>query len=399
MIIFTVIIAIICKNGKIIKIKSGEFMEKQIKKWLEKGIITEDKYQELLLDYKEEREKNRKKKIQITLYVVGALLFGLGIISFVAANDWIIKLLESAHLLKILLLSSLTIGCFYGGFTLAYEKKTLSKLGKALIFLSALLIGGVYALIGQTYNIRANSSSLYFLWFLSVVPLAYIYKEKSINILSLVLFVISSIFFYTENAEIQKSWFIYFPILMGLFLYSVANIPIIKKEYNDFSFSYKKLSLITIFISLLSLSESKVIDWFEYSLYLVVPTIASIGIVIFNIFKEKEKDKLFKLETGFLFILALLLLIMPKIPVYIIANLLIITIISGGFYYGYKFEENRLVSLSSNFMVIYLLLKYFTLMWSFMNKSLFFILGGLLLLGSAYFLEKQKKKIKGGEVK
>ena len=83
------------------------------------------------------------------------------------------------------------------------------------------------------------------------------------------------------------------------------------------------------------------------------------------------------------------------IPLIIIfANVAIITIIAFGFNYGYKFENLKIIGVTNWFLIIYLLVNYFRWGWTFMDKSLFFIFGGVSLLCLGIHLEKKRSIVK-----
>ena len=75
------------------------------------------------------------------------------------------------------------------------------------------------------------------------------------------------------------------------------------------------------------------------------------------------------------------------------ANIMIIAMIAFGFYYGYKFENSKIIGVTNQIITTYLAVNYCRWGWSFMDKSLFFILGGFLLLTLGMFLEKRRKEI------
>lgn len=378
-------------------------MEKRIIKWLEKGLINQETASALIEESKIEAEQIRKIRTQIALYIIGAIFLGLGIISFIAANNWIWEYLLSSDLLKIILLSGATIGAFYGGYNLAYENKNLPRLGKSLIFLSTILLGGTYFLIGQIYNLNAHNSFLMFLWTASILPLAYVFKERSINVLSIITFIFGVIFYYMElSFDKGYTWTIFIPIILGTFLYSCGNIPYIQKKYNDFSLSYKTVGLMSIFITLLILTISVRSSYELMSINYFMPIILLFTLNLVTIYLEKNKTLLFKLEQGLMFVLLTLLyliLTLPEISIVstkIIAHLLIMFITASGFNFGYKFENEKLINLSTTFLIIYLTTTYCRFGWSFLDKTLFFILGGISLLGLGIFLEKKKKEIVNG---
>ena len=375
-------------------------MEKKIIFWCKQGIIDENTANLLLDDIKQDSAKRRKIQLNILIYTISVILIGLGVITFVSANYWIIELLNRTKILKIILLLGVTLSTFWGGFELAYVRKNFPRLGNALIFLSTLLIGGTYALIGQVYHTNANSSSLMFIWLISILPVAYLFKSKAVNIISIVLLILGIVFYYMELA-IDKSliWTIFIPILCGMILYTVGNIPIVLKKYNDFSLMYKVVGMLPIFITLLILTCISESSYHITSPYYILPIVVLILLNFLNIIINKSNDFLLKIETIFsvaMLCLLLLLLILPSVNVGLTifcANLFIITMLVFGFYYGYKFENEKIISATNKILMLYLLVSYFRWGWSFMDKTLFFLLGGFGLLTVGILLEKNKIKL------
>ena len=375
-------------------------MEKKIEKWLAEGLIDKNIALQMLSDIKADKAKSARIKTNIAIYTIAVVLIGLGVITFISANDWIIALLNSSDILKILLMSLVTILSFAGGYTLAYEKKNFVRLGNALIVLSSLLIGGTYALIGQVYHLNANSSFLMFLWMFSILPVAYFFKSYAVNIISIVLLVLGFIFFYAELAiDTALVWTIFMPIFSGITLYTIGNIPFVLKKYNEFSLAYKIVGTLPIFITLLILTCSVEHSYQINSAYYIVPIILLMLINFFNYMKEVEVNTLLKTETiaiEVMLALLLLLLVLPSVQtwfVVILANVFIIAMIVFGFNYGYKFENGKIIAITNWMLTIYLIVNYLRWGWSFMDKSLFFILGGSALLTLGLFLEKRRKEV------
>jgi|GEM_PF-1057590 len=384
-------------------------MEKRIEQWLEKGLISASQAEALANDCKQEAEKLRKKRSQIALYTIGAILVGLGVITFIAANDWILKIfLMLGDIFKIILLLALTCGIFYGGYILTYERKNFPKLGKAFIVLSSIMIGATYALIGQIYHFNANNSALMFVWLVSVYPMAFIFRDRAINVLSIILFIIGVVFWYMENCGSETDIFFFVPFLIGLFLYCLGNVPILKKNYNEFSLSYKICGLVPIFIMFLILSYMKELSFngpaLLISLVVFIILLAVFNLINYSLESDRE-DKLFKLETGFIYALLLLLILFivypfNEIALKLTANIFCISMIASAFSFGYKFENVRLINLGTAFLVTYLVVRYFEYGWAYLNKSIFFILGGVCLIALGYHLEKKKRDmLKGAQEK
>lgn len=375
-------------------------MEKMINKWLNAGMITQETASVLLEDVKEEKAKQHRIRLNICIYTVAAVLIGTGIIAFIAANDWLLAILIALPVLQILLMLALTVSALFFGYKLAYEGSKFPKLGHSMIFLSTLLIGGTYALIGQNYHINANSSSLVFLWMLSILPVAYIFRNFVINIVTIILYILGTIFYYLElSLDAGLTWTIFIPFLLGTTLYSVGNISVIVEKFNKFSMSYKLTGLAPIFVTLLILTCSVERTYEQTSPYYIVPIVLLIGLNFINFAMNKNKNLLFKIETGYIISLLLSLLLIitlstVSVPcVMILANLAIITMISAGYNYGYKFENNNMIALTNWFIIIYLTVNYCRWGWDMMDKVLFFILGGIGLLALGMFLENRRKKV------
>lgn len=382
---------------------SGGDMEKKIKKWLSEGLIDNQTALKMLAEIQEDRAKTRRTKINITVYTVAVILIGVGVITFISANEWILKLLNTYDFLKILLMTTVTLASFFCGYKLAYINKNFPKLGNALIVLSSLLIGGTYALIGQVYHINANTSSIFFLWLLSILPAAYLFKSFAINVISIILMILGVIFFYSELAiDNELIWTVFIPVLCGITLYSAGNIPVVLKKFNDFSLSYKITGAVSIFIILLVLTCSVEESYHITSPYYIVPVILLILFNLFNyVLHKKDCNNILKAETicllTMLFML-LMMLLLPSLyePVFIVlANIFIIAMIIFGFNCGYKFENGRIIAVTNWMLTIYLAVNYCRWGWSFMDKSLFFILGGMCLLALGLFLEHKRKKVTG----
>jgi len=375
-------------------------MEKKVEKWLSEGIIDKNTALKLLADIKADKEKTHKIRLNVTIYTVAMILLGLAVITFISANDWILQLLRSCNALKISLITAVTLASFWGGYKLSYENKSFPRLGNALILLSTLLIGGTFALIGQIYNVNANSASLMFIWLLSVVPVAYLFKNRAVNILSIILFILGVVFIYFEPSVMNEVVLVFLPVFCGALLYSIGNIPVVLKKYNDFSLAYKCVGLIPIFITLLVFScDGSLFSRLPANIeYYVIPAVLLIVWNLVNIvFANKKKDELLLVESLFL-VGVLVLLSVAIVPhqdlfVSIFAHIAIIAMIAAGFNYGYKFENGRIISLTNFILTIYLIVQYCIRLWSYLNTSLFFLIGGALFLSLGMFLEKRRKEV------
>ena len=73
------------------------------------------------------------------------------------------------------------------------------------------------------------------------------------------------------------------------------------------------------------------------------------------------------------------------------AHIFIIYLIWTGFSFGYKYENVSLINMINSMLIIYVLATYCRFGWSFMDKTLFFFIGGVVLIAMGIFLEKYKR--------
>lgn len=372
---------------------------RDIKRWLSKGLIDEDLASILTKEWQEENEKRRKITMQIVIYTIGVILLGTGVITFIAGNDWILKLLEKIPLLQTLILFLSSVIFLSSGWYLGYYRRNFPRLGGALVFLSTLLIGASYIQMGEMYNWSINTSSILILWFVSIFPLAFIFKSKPVNWVSIALFISAFPYLYYDwQYDTAEVWTVFMPFTLFGILYTFANLPFVQKKYDAFSVSYKLTALIPLFFTFLILIFSVEKSYCLRNLhYLIVPVLL-ILFNIFNLLKWQGADNLRKVETGFIVCLMLFeitLLILPAVSpalIMLIAHIFLIFIISQGLFWGYKYENVSLINLSNFFLLIYLLSVYCRYGWNYIDKTLFFLLGGAGLVVMGILLEKGKVK-------
>lgn len=92
-------------------------------------------------------------------------------------------------------------------------------------------------------------------------------------------------------------------------------------------------------------------------------------------------------------LIPLLLLTLPAgTPMRLTFNLLLLGAVLGLLAYGYARRNEALVNLSLLFFVVQVVARYFDLFWQLLDRSLFFMAGGLLLLVGGYFLERSRRR-------
>lgn len=162
--------------------------------WLKEGLIDADLYKQLAQRYQFDLIATTSgDRFVVILLILGGILLGLGVITFVAANwqSW-------PKLVKIIFLLSLLISSNYLGFYFWRQPSLITntttskqRLGLGLLFFGALLLGANLANLAQIFHLSDLDSQLYFVWGIGVLAMAYGLRLNSLGILSLILLHIS----------------------------------------------------------------------------------------------------------------------------------------------------------------------------------------------------------------
>ncbi|NEO48749.1 MAG: DUF2157 domain-containing protein, partial [Moorea sp. SIO4A3] len=125
-----------------------------------------------------------RNRFVVILLVLGSLLLGLGMITFVAANwqAW-------SRWLKVTLLLSVFFGINIAGFYLWRDptQGRHCRLGKGLLLLGALTLGANIALMSQMFHQSGPLYQLYLIWGLGVLAMAYSLRLTLLGMLAMVL--------------------------------------------------------------------------------------------------------------------------------------------------------------------------------------------------------------------
>ena len=123
----------------------------------------QDSYQQA--ESKSKQEEPQKRTIYIIL-VIGALLIGAGIFSFIASN-W----QHMARPLKLFIIFISMIGSYGVGWNLR-ESKGLINIGSSFLLLGIIIYGAGIFLVAQMFHVRANWPDGFILWMIGALLLA-----------------------------------------------------------------------------------------------------------------------------------------------------------------------------------------------------------------------------------
>ncbi|MFS1513802.1 DUF2157 domain-containing protein [Chengkuizengella sp. SCS-71B] len=392
-----------------------KLLQKEGLGWVEKQIISNEQFNQILELYPEQDKRSYK-----IIPILASLLIGLGILTFIASNWSLIS-----NPIKLLIILIVMLG-FYGFGEQKVAKGSL-VMGHCFISLGVVAFGAGIILTGQMFHISANDVTSFIVWGLAGLAMTYIYRSSLLFYLTLVILNLSQGISLITYNQFSFVTFIFLAIGLGLFAFKYRHHIVIIlllstsvfihslflfSNYDiswfwmlvpvylfyvladifpkDFFFSiYRKLSLLFFFMFALFMVLYRSSESFSAFHFITFLLIALISIA----FKWKNN----RLFTGYEWVI--------MIPVFYLIPFTDVVYIFMMYFFsmyllwlGFKLRNRMIVNLGSFSFLFSTLVAYLNLTWDFMPKSISFILGGGLLFGIYFILQKQKEKwlIDGG---
>jgi len=390
--------------------------DKLVQKWLGEGTINDQQAEVILKDLKNEKKSASSAKMVTTISVVGAVLLGLGAIMLVASN-W----QTMPNMMKVLLMVGSTFLAYFCGYNLKYNKATLPKVGAALLLLGGMLFGASIFVIAQIYHVNANRHTLVLIWIVANLPLVYAFLSQEIACLVAILFFVWVPSFVYQNIAASRAFenIMAFPILFlvsGVLLYGIGGLHYMKDSLSQIARIYRLVALSVILMCLFLLTFNtfsgsyqntwgtsySVVSYLEkvttnFKIWVALAGVAGFVISIVNFGMERSEERLNLLEacaSTILISCALLLLFLPSSTnIYMwLFNILYISLVGTVTYYGFEREDVNLTTLGLRCIGIFIIAKYFDFFWQLFSRSMFFIIGGLILVYGGIYLERLRLK-------
>jgi uncharacterized membrane protein len=401
---------------------SRRWVEGEGRRWIEQGIITKEQYEKIVALYP------YQKSVSERLPIFAAILVGAGILTFIASNWSAIP--ELIRLLIILIAMS-------GFYLFGYYKERCSArtLGLSFIVLGIITFGAGIFLTGQMFHFAAHDARAFAIWSLPAIMLTWIYRSRLLYVLTLLILNVGQL--YSIISFQQFSWFLAVLLLCGM---------------GSYALQYVQRSIIAVFTvsvllyGVLYLSaQNQAIGW--------LVLIAAVLYAAFDWLKDRAARSAgqqvvlfaaFLLTIAFIFFLDeftreavpnvpifLLLFVlafaasftgkrrwgktkalvdwMMFLPLFYVKNigdvmyLLMMFVFSGYLLWaGYHEERESKVRAGTLLFLISTCVGYIQVAWDFLPKSVFFLVGGLLLFALNWFLQRQRRRLlddsgKGGD--
>ena len=407
------------QNSTNIGPEDERFLERlpgELSRWESAGLITAEQGQAIRATYSPAelapRSHRSQGRLVTGLSVVGAVLVGLGIILFFAANwDGIDRWPK-----LVIILAAIIAG--HGlGYYLRYHRG-YERVGSAMVLMACVVYGVGVHLVGQVYNVDVNDPRLMLFWFLGILPLVYIVKSQPIQFLGVVLFLLAVGFRLPDliddvsrgEAILGVSLF----LILGLLLLAIGRIKeeiIVLRPYSEV---FQLVGLITALGAVFILTFKDVFDSFRDGLYIqgdtevafrvliVVAGALTLVLVSVTAWLHPRNEREFTLN-GIEGIAIVILLAFAYVVIAVdsggdviyavISNALLALALLGVLVSGYLRGREAWVNIGLAFIGVDIIARYFEYSWDLLDRSLIFVAAGVILLLGGFLLERGRQKM------
>ncbi|WFD10356.1 DUF2157 domain-containing protein [Tepidibacter hydrothermalis] len=344
------------------------FLEEELEFMKKENLISPEQKIDIIDNY----DIVRLNFVRIIL-TIGAILVGLGIISFIASNWNYISKITKVFMI---------IGSYIGFNILSYKlENKYPKTSKSFLYIGALIYGAGIFLIGQIFHYEGHFSKAFLFWGVGIIPLALLFKDKLVFIFSHVFLLV-----YLMNSY-NLDYLSYFIILIIPVLYYINN-HLGNSKVGTFFNNLVLLSTVLYF-----LGNYNVDEFYTTVVFLIIGLFMYYG-------KVNVNRDIFKIQGLIVFGISGLILTSPYIweeSFKFIKSGVTISLIFSLLYVLYLFHEtNKGNLISLIFICITIIRYYFDTFYDFMPKSMFFITSGAILLLFGHYFERMRNK-RGGE--
>ena len=375
--------------------------------WVAEGIVTAEQAAAIRGRYADPRQQ-RRARATTALAVIGGITLGLGVIGFVAAN-WD----GMSHGARLALLTFAVAAAYGAGFQLRDRTGSRPAVGEALYLVGVLMFGASLFLVGQMYHVEAHDPFALLLWAGAAVATALVVRSRAIAAAAVIIFTawVGWELGLALNDEQRDAWPAFFVVAFcyGATLYALATA--LQERIGDRWFARsgfleagRGVGLPVAAAGLFVLTFADAADELEFAgdalaggaragvVLLGALAFVAAGVLALG---RRPSDRY---EGGFLLValaaMAVALFAGGNGDAYaVVFNVLFAVLALGVIYAGYLSDEAWLVNLGVVFVAIDLVARYFDFFWSALPRSVGMIGAGLVVLGIAYVLERQRKRL------
>ncbi|WP_372813027.1 DUF2157 domain-containing protein [Paenibacillus sp.] len=397
---------------------SKKWVEREASAWVDQGIVTREQADRIIGLYE---DKNHAVGL---LPILGSVLVGLGILSFIAAN-W----QDIPQLLRLLLIVLVMCGFYAGGE--AATRRGAQKLGIALAGLGVVSFGGGIILIGQMFHLVAYNAGSFILWAAAGALAAYMYRSRYLYLLALLLFDAAQVYSVASFGSFSYTAFLLMAaglgyygwkfrsdLLVWCFSLSVTAHALMWVLSEEYKFMWMFIPALALYVlgdwlkerrGAYALQAAPLAAAFVFGVFMVLiggewserslreglspeplAYLSALGVLFAASLAGKSMRG--RLSTAYEWVL-----FVPFF--YLSAGIYVMYLLSLFFFSlyvlwrGYAESWRFKINFGTALFICSTLVAYGKLTWDFMDKSLFFIIGGVLLIGLSWFLNRKNKQV------
>ncbi|WP_400193113.1 DUF2157 domain-containing protein [Hymenobacter sp. B81] len=395
---------------------SRQFLETEGPGWVEQGIISPEQHQRLLALYPEQHQPIG------LLPLLGSGLIGLSALSVVAANwqalpEW----------LRLALLIGALLGAYAG--SEYFLRRGQRPLGIGLAGLGLVVFGAAIVLTSQLYQLIGYDATGLLAWVVAGVALTYLHQSRGLFLLTVAIGLLTQGYSTAElsgysyatlaltagglgyywwrrpdslggavlaagllghaalfigHQHLKITWF----FVPAMLVYAAGDW----QPHRPGARALQGPPLVAAFLFMLGLAMFGEAGSYTDLLrpQLLAYLAALLGVFVVSVAGKRARGRLsgatdwLLLLPGFYFPAGLPLAV---------AALVVLYAYSGSVLWRGQHEQNAdRINLGTTLFVLTTMVAYFKLTWEFIDKSLFFLLGGALLLGLSWYLRRQARR-------
>lgn len=388
-------------------------LRREVEEWQQDGTISAEQGRAILARYPADsvgyEAARRRQGLVIGLSILGAVLVGLGVITFFAANwDEIPRSVKLGALIAGVVLS-------YGAGFFLWQRLGYAAVGITLVLLGCIIYGAGVHLIGQIYHVPVDHPNLTAFWFLGVLPLAYVTRSKPVMFLAIVLFLVAAGFrlpswlaeVYDADAVVLAA-VLY--LALAVLLYAIGKAKSLFDEWEPIGGLFRAIGLVVGFGALYLLTFHDLIDeggWINgvdyryWSLTYAASVIAVVTMAGLEWWRIRRGDASvvgpFEIATVVLLLTASHVLVRIPVdwePLYpIVINALFALSALGLMVSGYLQGREGRVNLALALIALFVISRYFEYSTTLFDRSLVFVGAGVILLAGGFLLERGRRRM------
>lgn len=330
-------------------------IEGLISRWQRDGVVTPEQASYMSQDLRASTSEQSGKKLITIVSLIGAAVLTSGVLLIISSN-WA-YLGKTIQLLLALLLPVIPLSVAYYMVEVRQSESVLSRVANVF---GVGLIGGALSLIGQIYHLESGYATLMFFWLLLSLPFVFVFRRPENLSISAVL---GGLAIFTWIIERFEDW----GITEQSFTITITAVLI---AYCLLLYLVGK----TLKNSVVWGSGARVLRFLSTSVATVI-----LFVTTFEFYARLVTDSGYE-ESGW-------------IPLSVAFNLIFIGFLMFGLVRAIKYQKEGLVYSTVRMVFIYVIVKYFTLFSGILDTGLLFVVGGIMFIAGAWYLEKNKQKL------